>query len=180
MKKVLTLVSALSMVAGSAFAADHVWNMESLSKGGLFSIDKTTQKPILTVRDLTASSDLKVENGLLVGTAKVDLDAKKNAVSFTASAGDSILVTVESVDPDSKGGSVYFKDASNPGDKADVVAGTSAWKHVVAVDGEVVLGTDAGLGISKIKVVSKNGVDAMTEYEAAKVKVNDANKAVAE
>ena len=180
MKKVLTLVSALSMVAGSAVAADHVWNMESLSKGGLFSIDKTTQKPILTVRDLTASSDLKVENGLLVGTAKVDLDAKKNAVSFTASAGDSILVTVESVVPNSKGGSVYFKDASNPGDKADVVAGTSTWKHVVAVDGEVVLGTDAGLGISKIKVVSKNGVDAMTEYEAAKAKVNDANKAVAE
>ena len=180
MKKVLTLVSALSMVAGSAVAADHVWNMESLSKGGLFSIDKTTQKPILTVRDLTASSDLKVENGLLVGTAKVDLDAKKNAVSFSASAGDSILVTVESVVPNSKGGSVYFKDASNPGDKADVVAGTSTWKHVVAVDGEVVLGTDAGLGISKIKVVSKNGVDAMTEYEAAKAKVNDANKAVAE
>lgn len=180
MRKVLTLVSALSMVAGSAVAADHVWNMESLSKGGLFSIDKTTQKPILTVRDLTASSDLKVENGLLVGTAKVDLDAKKNAVSFTASAGDSILVTVESVVPNSKGGSVYFKDASNPGDKADVVAGTSTWKHVVAVDGEVVLGTDAGLGISKIKVVSKNGVDAMTEYEAAKAKVNDANKAVAE
>ena len=180
MKKVLTLVSALSMVAGSAFAADHVWNMESLSKGGLFSIDKTTQKPILTVRDLTASSDLKVENGLLVGTAKVDLDAKKNAVSFTASAGDSIFVTVKSVDPNSEGGSVYFKDASNPGDKADVVAGTSSWKHEVTVDGEVVLGTDAGLGISLIKVVSKNGVDAMTEYEAAKVKVNDANKAVAE
>ena len=180
MKKVLTLVSALSMVAGSAFAADHVWNMESLSKGGLFSIDKTTQKPILTVRDLTASSDLKVENGLLVGTAKVDLDAKKNAVSFTASAGDVIFVTVKSVDPNSEGGSVYFKDASNPGDKADVVAGTSSWKHEVTVDGEVVLGTDAGLGISLIKVVSKNGVDAMTEYEAAKVKVNDANKAVAE
>ena len=180
MKKVLTLVSALSMVAGSAFAADHVWNMESLSKGGLFSIDKTTQKPILTVRGLTASSDLKVENGLLVGTAKVDLDAKKNAVSFTASAGDSIFVTVKSVDPNSEGGSVYFKDASNPGDKADVVAGTSSWKHEVTVDGEVVLGTDAGLGISLIKVVSKNGVDAMTEYEAAKVKVNDANKAVAE
>ena len=180
MKKVLTLVSALSMVAGSAFAADHVWNMESLSKGGLFSIDKTTKKPILTVRDLTASSDLKVENGLLVGTAKVDLDAKKNAVSFTASAGDVIFVTVKSVDPNSEGGSVYFKDASNPGDKADVVAGTSSWKHEVTVDGEVVLGTDAGLGISLIKVVSKNGVDAMTEYEAAKVKVNDANKAVAE
>ena len=180
MKKVLTLVSALSMVAGSAFAADHVWNMESLSKGGLFSIDKTTQKPILTVRGLTASSDLKVENGLLVGTAKVDLDAKKNAVSFTASAGDTIFVTVKSVDPNSEGGSVYFKDASNPGDKADVVAGTSSWKHEVTVDGEVVLGTDAGLGISLIKVVSKNGVDAMTEYEAAKVKVNDANKAVAE
>ena len=180
MKKVLTLVSALSMVAGSAFAADHVWNMESLSKGGLFSIDKTTQKPILTVRDLTASSDLKVENGLLVGTAKVDLDAKKNAVSFTASKGDVIFVTVKSVDPNSEGGSVYFKDASNPGDKADVVAGTSSWKHEVTVDGEVVLGTDAGLGISLIKVVSKNGVDAMTEYEAAKVKVNDANKAVAE
>lgn len=180
MKKVLTLVSALSMVAGSAFAADHVWNMESLSKGGLFSIDKTTQKPILTVRDLTASSDLKVENGLLVGTAKVDLDAKKNAVSFTASAGDVIFVTVKSVDPNSEGGSVYFKDASNPGDKADVVAGTSSWKHEVTVDGEVVLGTDAGLGISLIKVVSKNGVDAMTEYEAAKVKVNDANKTVAE
>ena len=72
MKKVLTLVSALSMVAGSAFAADHVWNRESLSKGGLFSIDKTTQKPILTVRDVTASSDLKVKKGLLVGTAKVD------------------------------------------------------------------------------------------------------------
>ena len=36
------------------------------------------------------------------------------------------------------------------------------------------------MGISKIKVVSKNGVDAMTEYEAAKAKVNDANKAVAE
>lgn len=179
MKKVLTLVSALSMVAGSAFAADHVWNMESLSKGGLFSIDKTTQKPILTVRDLTASSDLKVENGLLVGTAKVDLDAKKNAVSFTASAGDVILVTVKSVDPNSKGGSVYFKDASNPGDKADVVAGTSTWKHEVTVGGEVVLGTDAGLGIEKIKVVSKNGVDAMTEYEAAKAKVNEANKAVA-
>ena len=168
------------MVAGSAFAADHVWNMESLSKGGLFSIDKTTKKPILTVRDLTASSDLKVENGLLVGTAKVDLDAKKNAVSFTASAGDVIFVTVKSVDPNSEGGSVYFKDASNPGDKADVVAGTSSWKHEVTVDGEVVLGTDAGLGISLIKVVSKNGVDAMTEYEAAKVKVNDANKAVAE
>lgn len=180
MKKVLTLVSALSMVAGSAFAADHVWNMESLSKGGLFSIDKTTKKPILTVRDLTASSDLKVENGLLVGTAKVDLDAKKNAVSFTASAGDVIYVTVESVDPNSKGGSVYFKDASNPGDKADVVAGTSSWKHEVTVGGEVVLGTDAGLGIKIIKVVSKNGVDAMTEYEAAKVKVNDANKTVAE
>lgn len=179
MKKVLTLVSALSMVAGSAFAADHVWNMESLSKGGLFSIDKTTQKPILTVRDLTASSDLKVENGLLVGTAKVDLDAKKNAVSFTASAGDVIYVTVESVDPNSKGGSVYFKDASNPGGKADVVAGTSSWKHEVTADGEVVLGTDAGLGISLIKVVSKNGVDAMTEYEAAKAKVNEANKAVA-
>ena len=168
------------MVAGSAFAADHVWNMESLSKGGLFSIDKTTKKPILTVRDLTASSDLKVENGLLVGTAKVDLDAKKNAVSFTASAGDVIYVTVESVDPNSKGGSVYFKDASNPGDKADVVAGTSSWKHEVTVGGEVVLGTDAGLGIKIIKIVSKNGVDAMTEYEAAKVKVNDANKAVAE
>ena len=146
----------------------------------MFSIDKTTQKPILTVRDLTASSDLKVENGLLVGTAKVDLDAKKNAVSFTASAGDVIFVTVKSVDPNSEGGSVYFKDASNPGDKADVVAGTSSWKHEVTVDGEVVLGTDAGLGISLIKVVSKNGVDAMTEYEAAKVKVNDANKAVAE
>ena len=167
------------MVAGSAFAADHVWNMESLSKGGLFSIDKTTKKPILTVRDLTASSDLKVENGLLVGTAKVDLDAKKNAVSFTASAGDVIYVTVESVNPNSKGGSVYFKDASNPGDKADVVAGTSSWKHEVTVGGEVVLGTDAGLGISLIKVVSKNGVDARAEYEAAKVKVNDANKAVA-
>lgn len=179
MKKVLTLVSALSMVAGSAFAADHVWNMESLSKGGLFSVDKTTQKPILTVRDLTASSDLKVVNGLLVGTAKVDLDAKKNAVSFTASAGDVILVTVKSVNPDSEGGSVYFKDASNPGDKADVVAGTSTWKHEVTVGGEVVLGTDAGLGIEIIKVVSKNGVDAMTEYEAAKAKVNDANKAVA-
>ena len=179
MKKVLTLVSALSMVAGSAVAADHVWNMESLSKGGLFSIDKTTQKPILTVRDLTASSDLKVENGLLVGTAKVDLDAKKNAVSFTASAGDLIIVTVQAVNPNSQGGSVYFKDASNPGDKADVVAGTSSWKHEVTVDGEVVLGTDAGLGIFLIKVVSKNGVDAMTEYEAAKVKVNDANKAVA-
>ena len=179
MKKVLTLVSALSMVAGSAFAADHVWNMESLSKGGLFSIDKTTKKPILTVRDLTASSDLKVEKGLLVGSAKVDLDAKKNAVSFTASAGDVIYVTVESVDPNSKGGSVYFKDASNPGDKADVVAGTSSWKHEVTVGGEVVLGTDAGLGIKIIKVVSKNGVDAMTEYEAAKAKVNDANKAVA-
>ena len=134
----------------------------------------------MTVRDLTASSDLKVENGLLVGTAKVDLDAKKNAVSFTASAGDVIFVTVKSVDPNSEGGSVYFKDASNPGDKADVVAGTSSWKHEVTVDGEVVLGTDAGLGISLIKVVSKNGVDAMTEYEAAKVKVNDANKAVAE
>lgn len=179
MKKVLTLVSALSMVAGSAVAADHVWNMESLSKGGLFSIDKTTQKPILTVRDLTASSDLKVENGLLVGTAKVDLDAKKNAVSFTASVGDVIYVTVESVDPNSKGGSVYFKDASNPGDKADVVAGTSTWKHEVTAEGEVVLGTDAGLGVKTIKVVSKNGVDAMTEYEAAKAKVNDANKAVA-
>lgn len=134
----------------------------------------------MTVRDLTASSDLKVENGLLVGTAKVDLDAKKNAVSFTASAGDVIYVTVESVDPNSKGGSVYFKDASNPGDKADVVAGTSSWKHEVTVGGEVVLGTDAGLGIKIIKVVSKNGVDAMTEYEAAKVKVNDANKTVAE
>lgn len=180
MKKVLTLVSALSMVAGSAFAADHVWNMESLSKGGLFSIDKTTKKPILTVRDLTASSDLKVEKGLLVGSAKVDLDAKKNAVSFTASAGDVIYVTVESVNPNSEGGSVYFKDASNPGGKADVVAGTSFWKHEVTVAGEVVLGTDAGLGIKIIKVVSKNGVDAMTEYEAAKVKVNDANKAVAE
>lgn len=133
MKKVLTLVSALSMVAGSAFAHDYNWNFNDsklvIGQNGLKDLSKA-------------------------GTVNVTKDGLKfaqgsdNYVKFTAQEKDIVTVTAAG-----STGSFYVKVGASTSE-AKISENTSL-KVTVPTDGEVQVWASEGVTITAIAAQSE-------------------------
>lgn len=133
MKKVLTLVSALSMVAGSAFAHDYNWNFNDsklvIGQDGLQDLSKA-------------------------GTVNVTKDGLKfaqgsdNYVKFTAQMHDIVTVTAAG-----STGSFYVKVGASTSE-AKISENTSL-KVTVPTDGEVQIWASEGVTIKSIVAQSE-------------------------
>lgn len=133
MKKVLTLVSALSMVAGSAFAHDYNWNFNDsklvIGQNGLKDLAKA-------------------------GTVNVTKDGLKfaqgsdNYVKFTAQVNDIVTVTAAG-----STGSFYVKVGASTSE-AKISENTSL-KVTIPADGEVQIWASEGVTITAIVAQSE-------------------------
>lgn len=168
MKKVLTLVSALSMVAGSAMAGDHNWNMSEMNQEDFLN-------GVSSKWGLTVKGQLSVKDGTLI-TSGSNINDASNVLEFEGTLGDNMFISISHLD--GKAGKVYYKQ-NGIVKEAEVVAGDSEVKCVLSADGTVQLCTDKNIGIKEIRVVSKAYYDAIAVATGAKGVVTDATRSLA-